>query len=231
MNKNNSNSSLQRDANKDIIKNKKCEWWVSWPVIVIACILFWPIGIFLIWKRTSVDKKAALNTGKTISIFGWICLAFAFLGLFVGISEGFASDDAGMILFFGIAGLVLVAFGKYTSNSAKKSRKYIAIVVNQEMTSIDNIAASIPTTYDDAKKDLQKMIDKGYFDGAYINESAREIILPKKQPEVTNNQLNNVTQNITMQSIVCKSCGANNKIAAGTVGECEFCGSMIVSGA
>ena len=33
----------------------------SWPVIILALCIFWPVGIFLIIKRVSVDKKTAMG--------------------------------------------------------------------------------------------------------------------------------------------------------------------------
>lgn len=223
------NSNLQNNFknSETLIRNPKPEWWLSWPAIVIAFIVFWPIGLFLIWKRTSIDKKAALLSGKTIGILGWISLSIAFLGFFVSISDGIKSDDISAIIFFLLAGAGLIALGKKIKNNADKSKKYISIIVNDGVIDIDNIATAIPTSYENAKKDLQKMIDKGFFEGAYINESERQIVLPKKHQESPYNQSNNAEQNTRMKVITCKGCGAQNSIAAGTVGECEFCGSKI----
>lgn len=33
----------------------------TWPVIIIAIILFWPVGIYLIYKRTQTNKKVILT--------------------------------------------------------------------------------------------------------------------------------------------------------------------------
>lgn len=208
-------------------RNIKSEWWLSWPAIIAACFLFWPVGLFLIWKKTSVDKKAALFSGKIVGIFGWVSVVFAVLVIVVGLSEGFASDDAPFIIFFILAGVGLIFLGKKITNSASRSKKYISIIVNDEITDLDNIAAAVPTTYDNARKDIQKMIDKGFFEGAYINDSERKIVMPKKHQEPIYNQSVNSGQTIKMQVVTCKGCGAQNSIAAGTVSECEFCGSKI----
>lgn len=223
------NNNLQNDFQntKTSVKNPKLEWWLSWPAIIIICIIFWPVGLFLIWKRTTIDKKAALFSGRTVGIIGWVSLSFAFLGLIACISDGFESDDVTAIIFFLLAGVGLVALGKKIKNNANKSRKYISIIVNNGVVDIDNIAAAIPTSYENAKKDLQKMIDKGFFEGAYINESERQIVMPKKHQEPLYNQSNNAEQSTRMQVVTCKGCGAQNSIAVGTVGECEFCGSKI----
>ncbi|MDR3597618.1 hypothetical protein [Clostridium sp.] len=223
------NSNLQNNFQncETLIRNPKPEWWLSWPAIVIAFIVFWPIGLFLIWKRTSIDKKAALLSGKTIGILGWVSLSIAFIGFFVSISDGIKSDDISTIIFFLLAGAGLIALGKKIKNNADKSKKYISIIVNDGVIDIDNIAATIPTSYENAKKDLQKMINKGFFEGAYINESERQIVLPKKHQDPLYDQSNNVEENTRMQFVTCKGCGAQNSIVAGTVGECEFCGSKI----
>jgi len=223
------NSNLQNNSQnaKTSMRNPKPKWWLSWPAIIIICIVFWPVGLFLIWKRTTIDKKAALFSGKVVGILGWISLSLAFLGLFVSISDGMGSDDVTAILFFLLAGVGLLALGKKTTTNADKSKKYISIIINDRVIDIDNIAAAIPTSYENAKKDLQKMIDKGFFESAYINESERQIIIPKKQQEPLYNQSSNAEQSIRMQVVTCKGCGAQNSIAAGTVGECEFCCSKI----
>lgn len=223
------NRDLQNNypSTKTSLKNPKLEWWLSWPAIIIICIIFWPVGLFLIWKRTTVDKKATLFSGRVVGIFGWVSISFALLGFLVCMSEGFQSEDIKMIIFFFLAGVGLVMLGKKIRNNARKSKKYISIVVNDGITDIDSIAAAIPTVYEDVKKDLQKMIDDGFFEGAYINEAGRQIVLPRKHQEPLYNQSNHTEQSIRMQVVTCKGCGAQNSIAAGTVGECEFCGSKI----
>jgi len=219
---------IKKQVNKDLLKNPKLEWWLSWPVIIVATIVFWPVGVFLIWRRISLDKKTAMLSGKVIFIAGWVFLAFAALGIAVCSGEGFKSEDKSYITFFTIAGIVLVLLGRSTKKNAIKFKKYITIIINKEITSIDNIAAAMPVTYDVCKKDLQKMIDKGYFDGAYIDESAREVVLPKHDyADISEPTVSNGSRNVEMQVVVCKGCGANNKIPKGTTGECEYCGSAL----
>lgn len=215
--------------NDELFKDPQISWWLSWPVIIIATIVFWPVGIFLIWKRTTIDKKAAMISGNIINIIGWISIAIAGLGLLVSLSEGIGSDDVYMIIFFIVAGGALIFLGREVKKSAEKFKKYIAIIVNNEETSIDNIAAAIPTSYEVAKKDLQKMINRGYFAGAYINETSKEIILPKEQKAYNIDTSEKVNLNTSLEMIVvtCKGCGANNKIAKGNVDKCQYCGSPI----
>ena len=75
----------------------------------------------MIWKRATIDKKTALLSGKTINLLGWASLFIAFLGLFVNLSEGFKSEDVGIIIFFLLVGAYLLALGKKIRNNAKKN--------------------------------------------------------------------------------------------------------------
>ena len=203
----------------------KISWWISWPGIIIAFILFWPVGAILLWRRIASDKKAEMLSGRVIQIIGWVCVAFSALGIAVSVSEGMTGEDVSMIIFFLGAGAVLIFFGRRMKANAAKFKKYINIVGNQHMYLIDNIAGAAGLPADKVKVDLQKMIDKGYFTGAYIDEANRELIMPVQN--VVPKQENNTTNNAGMIVVTCKSCGANNTIVKGTAGECEYCGAPI----
>lgn len=226
------NNSIYSTRNKESLKNPQISWWLSWPVIIAVTIGFWPVGIFLIWRRTVIDKQAAMISGTIIAIIGWISIVFAGLAFVVTLVEGIDSDAVIVIIFFTIAGVALILLARKIKKSAEKFRKYISIIVNRGETSISNIAAAIPTSYEIVQKDLQKMIDRGYFTGAYINEMSKEIILPEKQ-EGSNiiDKSIQANPNSTPETVVvkCNGCGANNKIVKGSVNECQYCGSPISS--
>ena len=161
-----------------------------------------------------------------VTICGFVCLVFSLLGLAVSFSEGFGRDDVSMITFFIIAGISLILLGNSMTKNAGKYKKYLSIIVNQNITSIDNIAAANTVSYDVAKKDIQKMIDNGYFSGAYINDGTRELVLPQNR-HAENTLQNDYEQNVQTKVVTCKSCGARNTVVVGKTGECEFCGSPI----
>jgi hypothetical protein len=124
-------------------------------------------------------------------------------------------------------GGTLISIGIYTIRSAKRFLRYIDLVVEQEVTSLDSIAGSMSTSYDVAKKDLQKLISDGYLTGSYIDDSTREVVFPRKNPIQYTVTVNDLPVNNVPQAVTCKSCGANNEVIIGSVGECEFCGSPI----
>lgn len=220
---------------ENYVKEKKS---TSWGVIILVLIFFWPVGLFLLYRKITGDKEAALKNSKVLNIIGGVFLAFAIIYLLMAITGNLKTRDGSSavkslitaFLFFGGGGTFMIYTAKKMKVNSERLKKYIAIVINNNETSIDNIAAAIPTSYDKAIKELQKMIDNNYFKNAYIDVSEREIVLPKKntQKETTSNiQRNSPINESEIKVVVCKNCGANNKVVEGQVCECEYCGSML----
>ncbi len=206
-------------------ENGKVGCLYSWPVIILALCIFWPIGIFLIVKRVSVDKKTAMGAGKLINGIAIASYCIAGIGFVACLGDGFATEDITMILFFGIAGFALQKVSQKIKKDADDVKKYLSVIVNGNEKQIDVIASSMGKSYDVAKNDIQKLINKGYLKNAYINEGTREIILPNSNVQEQIGVSTNVT-NATTKIVACPCCGANNTII-GNVGECEYCGSPL----
>lgn len=208
-------------------ENGKLGCLYSWPVIILALCIFWPVGIFLIIKRVSVDKKTAMGAGKLIGGIGIASYCIAGIGFIACLSDGFGSDDIGMILFFGIAGFALQKVSQKIKREAEDVKKYLSVIVNGNERQIDVIASSMGKSYDVSKNDIQKLISKGYLKNAYINEGTREIVLPNNNiQEQVGTTTNTTANNVTTKIAACPCCGANNTIM-GDMGECEYCGSPL----
>ena len=111
--------------------------------------------------------------------------------------------------------------------SAEDIRKYLAVIINGNERQLESIAASTGKTYEVVHDDIKKMINKGYFKDAYIDEGLRELVLPEKTPESQNTSTTDKTMNQNNVKVVaCSCCGANNTVY-GTVGECEYCGAPL----
>lgn len=208
--------------------NGKVSFWYSWPVIILALCFFWPVGVFLIIKRVSTDRKTAMGAGKLIGGLGIASYCIAALGLLVFISDGFAGEDVVMILFFGAAGFALRKVAKKIKTEAENVKQYLSIIVNGNVRQLDTIASTTGKSYDVVHKDVKKMIDKGYLKNAYIDEGMREVVLPNSAPAPQSN-VNVATANaapVQSKIVACPCCGANNTIY-GDMGECEYCGSPL----
>lgn len=227
----NGSNNYNNSRNRSGFNKEELPKWLEWRVIIITFIFFWPLGIYFIWKRIDLDKKSQLNLGRNLIITGWVLTVLSIIYLIgaLGDSTIAIGDMIFTVLLFGSSGVGLIVLGKKSKKNAEKIKKYIALVVNQEVTSIEDIATAVALPYEITKRDIQKMIDKEYFTGAYINESTKEIVLPNnhKQGDEKQECINVNKANAEMLVVTCKGCGANNKVIKGSVVECEFCGSPV----
>ena len=183
----------------------------SWPVIIALLFLFWPVGVYLLYKKAQSDKKMALTASKVLKLLGNIFIVFGVITLIIVVG-----------IFYIILGVVLKKLSKKLLNSAENIKKYLAIVVNGNVRQLDSIASAVGKPYDTVKQDLQKLIDDGFLKNAYINEANREIVLA--QPNVSANM--NANAGAAARVVSCPCCGANNTVY-GATGECEYCGSPL----
>ena len=203
----------------------------SWPVIILALCVFWPVGLYLIIKRTSLDKTAVMNSssGKGLTITAIILIVLGGFGI-IGSFNPFDFGSFVLFLFFIAGGVVLLNKAKKIKAEGESIKKYLAIIVNGGERQLDSIAAAAGKQPEIVKNDIQKMIDKGYLKNAYINENTREIVLTDNISAKVN--INSQEQSFATDTIVetkivvCHCCGANNTVS-GTLGECEYCGTSL----
>lgn len=208
---------------------KKVNPLYSWPVIIISIIVFWPLAIFLVYKRVKIDKMAGFIIGKLVKYLSYLCFCVVALGIIVCLGRGFTSGDFEVILGFLILGGALYILSKKLISDAEKCKKYISIIINENEFIIDNIAEDMSLPTNVVRKDLNNMINNGYFQGAYINNSTNEIVLPQQSKESLNDTASTVSSDesqIEAKVVTCKCCGAQNKVTT-SVAECEYCGSPL----
>ena len=208
----------------------------SWGIIALMFFLFFPIGIWMLVKKMTDEKFNYIKNGKSLKILAWILIGFAVMYLIMGITGELETEDGSsvvsgvivMLMIFGGGG----AFALYKAYSyikkGTKYNRYVSIINSSNDTLIDNIAAAYPTSFEQAAKDLQSMLDDGYFMNAYVDLNRRELIMPPKATTV-NVAVNQNTSPSYGQptSVKCKNCGATNTVVPGTVNECEYCGSPL----
>ncbi len=207
---------------------------ISWKAVVILLVLFWPVGLVLLCMKMGQDKSVTFQSSKTVGIVGWVLIAMAAFYLLGGLTGNLDTSSGGDPVFgmiaatvlFGGGGVCLLFVSRRMKANARKYRKYIDLVINQEQTSLDNIAAAMALPYEIVRRDLQKMIDIGYFAGAYIHDTDREIVKPRPAPaEETPEAV--VQETAAMKATVCPGCGARNVIPAGRTVPCEYCGTPL----
>ena len=209
------------DYNKTIKPRKKTGSH-SWGLIIFLLIIFWPVGVYFLISKLSVDKKASLSSGRKMTIWGWVIVGMGVISWGPLIEDDWASGIFGK-LFFIFAGFALVYIGKKSSVNAAKYKQYIDLIVNKKVRSIATISSAIPVSHDQAIKDIQEMINKGFFEDAYINFNLNEIVL--LNTDAVDAQANHYKAEMLV--VPCHGCGANNRVAKGEVENCQYCGSLI----
>lgn len=200
----------------------------SWPVIIIALFFFWPIGFVLLIKRFSTDKTAAMSSSSAVlKVLGIIMVVFGVIGLAANI-ENIDAMTCVMVAFFVGGGVMLLRKASKIKREGKEIRKYISIIVNHNVRDIDSISKAMGKTYEQAKADVQNLIDKGFLKNAYIDEQIKQVVLASDN--VTNNAVSQAQEqaraDLRPRVVTCKCCGAINTIT-GPVGQCEYCDSPI----
>lgn len=193
----------------------------SWIAIIILMIVFWPVGIYLLYKRLKVDRKAAIRSGRFLNGFG---ITLIVLGGLAIIGD---SSTAAVAISFIILGVVLIRTGSKNKKQAMRIRQYIALIINQHITSLDELARATGNTYVVVCDDLNKMIEKGYLPGAYLNLSIRQIMLPGQQAPIYRANAQGTRRQVRTKVISCKGCGAEMIVAEGTIRKCEYCGTPL----
>lgn len=125
------------------------------------------------------------------------------------------NGNASVIL--AIIAAVATAFLVEKLNARK--RKYFSLVEKQCVLSIDSIASSCSVAYDRAYSDINKMIEKGFFGDAYIDDATQKVVIP--------NAYMNINIPISKKNVKCPTCGAMVTVYSNKENKCEYCGSSV----
>ena len=127
----------------------------------------------------SIDKqiqKALGGDGSTLRIIGVVLIVLSTFILtepiddLIYLGSIYAVEDLIVGLNFLAGGGVLLGRGLYLRAFARRCRKYVTAIGKSDDMEIDLIARRVGRTYDQAVRDLDKMIDKGVLgDDAYLD--------------------------------------------------------------
>ncbi|MCL2751742.1 MAG: hypothetical protein FWE62_03185 [Firmicutes bacterium] len=166
--------------------------------------------------RLAAKKSASVVLTITATIF----IVFWTVGTIVMIGEKIVGG-AIMFAVLWAASVLLLLKAVQMDKLVALYKRYINTIVNQGERGIEKIAAAVGRDRNKVKKELQKMINKGYFKNTAINEQKNQIVLfhlPVQMPDVATG---------AAEIKACASCGAINAIHADTVSKCEFCGCYL----
>ena len=126
-------------------------------------------------KSAKPKKEKAKPAGVMLRIFGAVALfiGFCIAGDFMSeVFQGYGADFDNFFAALGFLGSGGIMFfrGHYLNKMSRRSQRYILAIGNVDAMPIEEIAKRVNRTPDQAVKELQKLIDKGYLgEDAYID--------------------------------------------------------------
>jgi len=194
--------------------------------VYVVLIVFWPVGLYLLYKHLTSDKTNMMQNSKTMRyfaigflVFGAISILYYLPGLF-GADAVNAAFGLGVGLAIAGGGVMILKLSAQAMQTAQRYRSYIAVVINQGNSSLHDISRALAIDFATVEADLNKMIEIGYFPFAYIDARHQRIVLPVRIQAAGANENTRVVR--------CGFCGANNKLVGNEPPICEYCGSSLV---
>jgi len=162
--------------------------------------------------------------GKILSVLGYLLEALFLICLIVYISERMLDASITFIILMALCSLLIIA-GAKIKHRILRFHKYSTIISVHNITSLDLIALETSHSIDFIKKDLQSMINKGFFINAYIDYNTNTIIMSGEATTVM--PIPPQPVNTEKTAISCRNCGAMNEITKGELANCAYCGSPL----
>lgn len=139
----------------------------SWIPVFIMLAVFWPVGLYLLYKQ--LKKLSSATPGKqrrkSVNNIGIGLIVFGALMLLDVVGIG---SNVGMFAIIGGGALMFV--GDSMKKREKRFKRYQSIIGKRRTMPISDIATAMAVSYDQAVKDLQYMIDQEYFgSSAYLD--------------------------------------------------------------
>ena len=171
--------------------------WISWGLIIFLFIIdLAPIAVFLLFLKlfASDEKKSGKaptavkkvtkspavkkSNAMVLKIVGAALAAIGVLAMSEPLGALFWSDewlylwleDFITAFMFLLAGAGMAASGFSMDRSLKRYAKYLSVMGDRESIAVRELAGTLGFSERRVERDLQKMIDRGYFGGrAYLN--------------------------------------------------------------
>lgn len=191
----------------------------SWPSIFLLLIFIWPVGLYLLIKRTGSDKIVTEKTKKSTKTTSIVMFVLAGIFLLASIGSEFDFSVFFFFLIFASAGVALTFVGYRNKKEEENIKRYVPVIINQNITNLNAIASIVGKSYDNVLKDVKKLINRGILKEAFLDENLNEIIFINHNKPITQSQ-------DEKKIVICPCCGANNTIL-GSIGKCEYCDSPL----
>ena len=215
------------------MNNTTYPWYLSWPAIIVAFLLFWPVAIVLIYLRTQKTKGGAFAAASNKKIYMILGVILILMGL------GSFDGSPLVAIFMIVGGGAVIYYANTLAKKASRNKAYIDMIVNQGETSIDKMASVLNIKSDVVVNELQMLQTLGILKGASINAQTHTISVEKVKNTVgeITGIVNSITDTVldassnesaSMVQAACPGCGAKYTGQKGSTWECDYCAATIV---
>ncbi|MGE5628608.1 MAG: hypothetical protein ACM3X7_10950 [Solirubrobacterales bacterium] len=182
---------------------------------------------------TSNAKVAGSSLASALAYIAGGFLGFCFIVFLVlTITDSETDKTAGIVLCICtfLMAYFFIDMGKSIKKTIERFKVYVALISDNHITSLEEIASNTGHSVNFVKMDIQKMINKKYFVDAYIDIETGKIVIrglniqpkPSKADKPAEKEIKAETERIK-----CHGCGAINYRLKGKAVNCEYCGSLL----
>lgn len=183
-------------------------------------------------KKSKVAIVVSQIIEKIEMICGGVGVAF-FTSIILYCIFDDVKDGVDVIIIFLVIDLLcvwVILWGIRRKKMRLEFMKYVTYLSNDPTGSLENIAAAAGTSVDIAKKNIDYMLKRKFFNNAYLDEGNNRLVLSSAEHiEINSPAAYNAQPQKTPAyvSLKCPNCGGANKVIQGAITECEYCGSPL----
>lgn len=210
----------------------------AWGVVILLLIVFWPVGIYLLYRKLSGNRADNSEGGKGLKVFGIVLLVigviyFIMAGSSLAELESEESSQNAVEVLSAVGTVFSVGGGIMLIMAKRKKRK---------ANNITRQAQENHTQYAQMQFNQESLSERLFREQQLMQQQIRGLQF-EEQPSQQFSQIHVNQTIITNQQpfakqekppekkgprvVICKNCGGNNTIIDGEIGECEYCGSPI----
>lgn len=218
-----------------------------WIIVSFMLLFLFPVGIILLVIRIIQHLNLSFKKIADLKIGAYSLLAM--YGVIIFISQiGEITDRKQNILGVMLFSVVLLIPALYLLWLAKQKNKqlddrydsYYDIIIEQKITSIDQIAQITGKREKMIKNDLQRMIYLGLLDNGFIDEISNCIVFYESSDEEedtyeeyededeTDDEAEVVQVQLFPKKVECAGCGSSSTLKPRETIFCTYCGASLV---
>ena len=168
---------------------------VSWVVVFILMVVFWPIGLLLLFsklkgskrkKRSALEKKSGKAIAVALSLVAVVLLILGANTIVRAVSEMSRTGvnrwpEFSFGAFFLVGGLISFFSRNVSVRRYARYKRHFAFVSGRSIIPIPDIARTTGYSSRVVKRDIQTMINEGFLDRtAYIDNELNSLVLSEE---------------------------------------------------